>query len=260
MTVRGASSSNFRLVTVSIVSHGHGRMVSSLIRSILACCEVGQVILTLNISELIEIPDDGRLHIIRNDYPKGFGANHNSAFQICNLPFFCPLNPDIGIESSPFTKLLEVQARTGAAIVAPLVLSPQGGVEDSARRFPTMLSVLAKLLLNSDGRYALSAGNEPFNPEWVAGMFMMFCSESFHRLGGFDERFFLYYEDVDICVRTWRNNMSIVLCPGVSVIHAAQRESHRNWRYLRWHLASMARYFYKHWGRLPKVYQRVLLM
>jgi len=113
-------------------------------------------------------------------------------------------------------------------------------------------SLATKALGRGDGRYMVQAGEPDFHPEWVAGMFMLFHSEDFARLKGFDERFFLYYEDVDICVRAWRDGLKVAACPRVSVVHDARRDSRRSLPHLRWHLASMARYFWKHWGRLPE--------
>ena len=81
---------------------------------------------------------------------------------------------------------------------------------------------------------------------------MLFRSEDFARLKGFDERFFLYYEDVDICIRVWQLSLRVAACPRVSVVHHARRDSRRSLRHLRWHLESMGRYFLKHWGRLPR--------
>jgi len=240
------------VISVSIVSHGHGTMVENLLRAILACPEVTQVIITRNIAEPLEIPLDERIDMIENKVPKGFGANHNEAFALCRQPYFCPLNPDIVLLANPFPELLKGLARTGAALIAPLVVSPFGGVEDSMRHFPTLRSLATKALGRGDGRYMVQAGEPDFHPEWVAGMFMLFHSEDFARLKGFDERFFLYYEDVDICVRAWRDGLKVAACPRVSVVHDARRDSRRSLPHLRWHLASMARYFWKHWGRLPE--------
>lgn len=241
------------MISVSIVSHAHGAMVTHLLESVLACAEVGQVILTLNVPEELQLPNDERLVVIRNLAPKGFGANHNSAFELCSQDFFCPLNPDIAFAQSPFGRLHSQLAQKSAALVAPLVLSPMGAVEDSVRYFPTMRSLFAKLLCRADKRYVVKQGDSPFYPEWVAGMFMLFRRDAFSCLGGFDEGFFLYYEDVDICVRAWQNGLPVMVCPDAVVIHDAQRDSHRNLRHLRWHLESMGRYFCKHWLRLPKV-------
>lgn len=242
------------VIAVSVVSHGHGQMVARLIEALLGCPEVGQIIVTRNIPERLTIAENDRVLLIDNAVPKGFGANHNAAFASCSQPFFCPLNPDVGLWKNPFPDLLKCAARNGAALVAPMVVSPGGNVEDSARHFPTLGTLLAKALGWQDGRYdEMRAGQPDFFPEWVAGMLMLFRSEDFARLTGFDEDFFLYYEDVDICARLWRQGLKLVACPSVSVIHDARRDSRHSLRHMRWHLASMARYFWKHLGRLPKV-------
>ena len=81
---------------------------------------------------------------------------------------------------------------------------------------------------------------------------MLFRSSAFMRVGGFDEGFFLYYEDVDICARLRQCGESILACPAARVVHTAQRASRYNPRYALWHVSSMARYFVKHLGRLPR--------
>jgi GT2 family glycosyltransferase len=74
-------------------------------------------------------------------------------------------------------------------------------------------------------------------------MFMLFRPEMFSAVGGFDEGYHLYYEDVDICARLKVAGCRIVACPGVFAIHSARRESHQNLRYMKWHLQSMIRFF-----------------
>ncbi len=228
-------------------------MVERLVESLLGFPEVAQILVTRNISESSALVSSLRVTVIENNFPKGFGANHNAAFAHCLQPFFCPLNPDIELPGNPFPELLLTMSQTGASLVAPLVLSPDGKIEDNLRYFPTFASLAWKIFGGADGRYLWRPGQANFQPEWVAGMFMLFRSSDFTRLGGFDERFFLYYEDVDICVRAWKQGMKITACLQVSVVHDARRDSHRSYRHLSWHLTSMARYFLKHWGRLPRV-------
>jgi GT2 family glycosyltransferase len=227
-------------------------MVVTLLESLLACPEVTQIIVTRNIPELLNIVSSERVLLIDNATPKGFGANHNAAFSHCVAPCFCPLNPDISLQGNPFSELVSEMASSGSSIVAPLVISPAGLVEDSIRHFPTIGSLASKILGCADGRYIVQPKDPVFYPEWIAGMFLLFRSADFVRLGGFDEGFFLYYEDVDICARAWKKGMKVLACPSVAVIHDARRDSHRSARHLRWHLASMGRYFWKHWWRLPK--------
>lgn len=241
------------MLTVSIVSHHHGSMVERLVADLLDCPEIGQVIVTRNIPEPMTLPQDERILSIDNSTPAGFATNQNEAFRHCALPFFCPLNPDIQFQGNPFPYLLAAMVQSGAALAAPLIKNPSGEIEDSMRPFPTVRSLLSKVLGFSDGRYKVRDNQAVFYPEWVAGMFMLFRSEDFKQLGGFDTQFFLYYEDVDICARAWKAGMKVLAFPAVSVIHDAQRESHINVRYMCWHLASITRYFFKHWGRLPNV-------
>ncbi len=233
------------MISVSLVSHGHGGMVERLVAQLRNCPEVGQVVLTRNIPEASPIAADSLVEISDNDLPKGFGANHNAAFWRCRQPFFCVLNPDIQLQGNPFPVLLACLEKEGAALAAPLILAPGGEVEDSVRHFPTIRSLLRKAMGGADGRYVVAAGQPPFSPDWVAGMFMLFKAQEFARIGGFDERYFLYYEDVDICRRLSRAGMSVVACPSASAIHDARRASRRNLRHLRWHLASMARYLWE---------------
>jgi N-acetylglucosaminyl-diphospho-decaprenol L-rhamnosyltransferase len=228
-------------------------MVVGLVETLLACDEISQIIVTRNISEPLDISDDDRITLLDNKLPKGFGANHNAAFRYCKQPFFCPLNPDIALQSNPFSVLLSELEKSKASIAAPLVVAPTGSVEDSVRHFPNMRSLARKVSGGTDGRYELKLNDPVFSPDWVAGMCMLFRSADYARLRGFDQGYFLYYEDVDICVRAWKVGLKVIVCPSVAVVHDARRDSHRSLRHLRWHLASMGRYFFKYWGRLPRV-------
>lgn len=245
----------FQPITVSIVSHGQGKFVSALLKDLALCTRVSEILVTQNVPEgEVVCPESlqSRLRLIRNDQPKGFAANHNQAFRQCGAPLFAVLNPDIRLDSDPFSLLTQALAARGAGLAAPAVRNPQGELEDSVRYFPTLTQLFAKLLALGEGRIVLE-GQEPEPVDWVAGMFMLFRAEAFRAVGGFDEKFFLYYEDVDICARLWKAGWKVMAHPGVSVMHAAQRTSRRNPRYMAWHLSSLARYFRKHLGRLPEV-------
>lgn len=251
MALPSAQASPGNQICISIVSHQHGAMVADLIRQLSQLSEVGQIVVTLNIPEALALPQHPSLQIIRNVHPKGFAANHNAAFLACSQAFFCPLNPDVSFQESPFGTLLSfIQQQTKPTIAAPLVLSPQGAIENSARRFPQIRTLLRKAV--GTGNDALIAqDDQAFPSPWVAGMCMLFRSRDFSTLGGFDESYFLYYEDADICTRAWRAGMQVAVCQTARITHAAQRDSHRKLRYLRWHISSMLRYFWRYWGRYP---------
>jgi len=247
-----------KLITISIVSHKQIALVDRLLAELVALrtSVALEVIVTLNTAEPVPthwasfaLP----LRLLHNTCPKGFAANHNAAFAAAQGRWFCVLNPDIRLPHDPFPVLLAELQRQATALVAPVVLNSSGAIEDSVRRFLTAGSLVRKLFGGNDGRYRFALGGAPFLPDWVAGMFMLFDSEAFRAVGGFDEGFHLYYEDVDICARLWQAGYKVALHPGVSVVHEAQRTSRKSPRYMAWHLRSMVRYFVKHGGRLPRM-------
>jgi N-acetylglucosaminyl-diphospho-decaprenol L-rhamnosyltransferase len=239
--------------TISVVSHRHGPLVSALMEDLARDCAASiEVILTLNVPEPLDFSRRDLpfpLKLIRNDAVQGFGANHNAAFRHVRTECFCVVNPDIRLAMNPFPALLDALRVPDIGVAAPLVRDPQGRIEDSARRFPTLGVLLRKLAgasLPLD--YAFDA--PLVFPDWVAGMFMAFRSEVFATLRGFDEGYFLYYEDVDLCARAWSNRLRIALVTAASVTHDAQRASRRDLRHALWHARSALRYFRKA-PRLP---------
>ncbi len=227
-------------------------MVGDLVANIQSFPEVGRIVFTRNVPDSDGVVGAEKTLIIQNAKSKGFGANHNAAFAYSDAPWFCILNPDIELPINPFPALLAALNGCGASLMAPSVVNSRGGPEDSARHFPNLKQLASKLLGRHDGRYALQPNQGVTPVDWVAGMFMLFRAEDFEAIGGFDEKFFLYYEDVDICTRLWKTGRSVMVYPQVQVVHDAQRASHKSWRYMRWHAGSMARYFWKHWWRLPR--------
>ncbi len=231
------------MIALSIVSHRQAALAEALLADIAALGRDDlRVVLTLNVPE--DAPGDAGLplEIIRNTTPKGFGANHNQAFgRARDADYFCVLNPDLRLPADPFPALLRELRSPRAGLAAPRVVSPSGTVENNARRAPTFSSLAAKALgLAPALDYPDSP--EPSSPDCVAGMFMLATHRAFEDVGGFDERYFLYYEDFDLCRRLRRRGYDIRLAPAARVVHDARRTSHRNPRYLAWHLRSILRY------------------
>lgn len=237
-----------KTITLSIVSHSQQELVQLLLDDLEEYCSHSiNVILTINTKEAITFNQKKYsfpIHIIQNIIPKGFGANHNHAFIFCNTSYFCVANPDIRINSNPFISLIAEIEKYSAALIAPMVLNPNGAIEDSVRKYPTLISIIRKLVspkIVSD----YQKDKLIVNPDWVGGMFMLFKSKQFKLSGGFDERYFMYYEDVDLCRSLYVSGNSIIYSPSTFVIHSARRSSHNNIRYLIWHLKSMLRFFTK---------------
>lgn len=234
-------------ISVSIISHGQGALLALLLEDLATHCAGTplEVLLTLNLPEplpcdLAQLP----FPVLRIDNPQplGFGANHNQAFARSSGDFFCVLNPDIRLPHNPFPALVAALADPAVGLSAPHVLSPAGTPEDSARVFPSPLLILLKALRLGRGR-PYKVGTQVLYPDWVAGMCMLLPAARYRQLGGFDTRYFLYYEDVDLCARLRLAGLQVALTPSARVIHAAQRASHRNPRYLAWHLRSILRFY-----------------
>ena len=233
------------LISVSIVSHGHAELAARLFDDLRAHRPAGiEVILTLNIEEALPF-DPGSfpfpVKTIRNASPRGFATNHNAAFKLAGGTFFCVLNPDIRVTSDPFSALVRELKNPAIGAVAPLILGPDGAIEDSARPFPTLSSLVGKALGAEPERY-YEIGEESISPDWVGGMFMLLRRDAFAAVGGFDARYHLYYEDVDLCARLRLAGYDIRLVPSASAVHLARRQSRRDMRYFLWHLRSVIRY------------------
>jgi GT2 family glycosyltransferase len=241
-----SGSGNQPMLTVSVVSHRQAGLVRELLGDLDRLCEMPmEALVTINVPE--PLPFEGGVFrfpvkILRNPARRGFGANHNAAFRESRGRLFCVLNPDIRLAKDPFPVLIDALADELVGVAAPLVKNRVGEIEDSARRFPTPVIILRKALGAKPGPDYL-IGADPVRTDWVAGMFMVFRRDVYERLGGFDERYFLYYEDVDLCARLRALGREVVLYPSVSAIHEARRASHGDWRYRAWHLRSMLRFF-----------------
>jgi N-acetylglucosaminyl-diphospho-decaprenol L-rhamnosyltransferase len=137
------------------------------------------------------------------------------------------VNPDIRLLADPFPALLESLQDPATAVAGPLVLTPDGKAEDSARRFPTAGLLIRKVLWERRRPdYPVDRG--PLRVDWIAGMFMLFHSSAYRSVDGFDEAYFLYYEDVDLCRRLGARGNSVVYDPRASVVHQARRASRRS--------------------------------
>ena len=139
------------LVSISVVSHGQGDLVGRVLADLARFSGVAriEVILTRNIPEQLPfLVTDFPFPVkeVENASPKGFGANHNAAFQLAEGTWFCVINPDIRLDGNPFPALLTCLDNPDVGVAAPLVLGVQGEIEDSARRFPSPLKILCKVV------------------------------------------------------------------------------------------------------------------
>jgi N-acetylglucosaminyl-diphospho-decaprenol L-rhamnosyltransferase len=235
-------------VLISIVSHQQAGLVHRLLEDLQRLCsdKNWEVIVTVNIEENLSFAEedfDFRLKIIRNIWPKGFGANHNTVFRSWPSDFFCVLNPDLRLTQDPFVLLTALLSDKRIGVIAPLIKNRDGFIEDSARRLPTPFQLIKRGLNRKKESSLDYKMDQVVYPDWVAGIFMLFPSPVFAEMNGFDERYFLYFEDVDLCSRLRLAGYKVVLDPSMSVFHEARRDSHKNIRFFKWHVLSGLRFF-----------------
>lgn len=223
-----------RLV-VSIVSHGHGALVQSLLHQLAqwSAHSVSRVVLIQNLAEPApQAPADGwpfEVNVILNESPRGFGANHNAALNDAAEEFVCVLNPDVRLLAhDPLADLVAACGVKGAGCAYPTQVDEQGRVQDSEREMPSPLSLLRRRLM----------GRREIRVDWVNAACLVVPASVWRELGGFDERYFMYCEDVDFCLRLRLRGLQLIHAP-VQIVHAGQRASGRNLKHLAWHLRSL---------------------
>ncbi|WP_027995447.1 glycosyltransferase [Simplicispira psychrophila] len=227
-------------VVVSVVSHGHGPTVQPLLYALVAGVQAGtsvvqRVVLTLNLPESAPVPPPEGwpfvLQIIHNARPAGFGANHNRALARAVEPFVCVLNPDVVLaDGDPFAALVQAAAAPGIGCAYPVQVDAQGQLQDSERALPTPKALWRRRAL----------GQREVRVDWVNAACLVLPQPVWQALGGFDESYFMYCEDVDLCLRMRLAGLTLVRAP-VQIEHGGQRASHRCWAHLRWHLYSLLR-------------------
>ncbi len=192
--------------------------------------------------------DSEGLHYYHDGRRRGFGANHNLAFRELSPgkgDRFVVCNPDIRIEPKELEKI--AKNSRSADIYTPLVyFDKSGGVLDNPDKdFPGLfnfaLSFATQKRLHYGTRWRTT------EPGWISGAFMLFRAEVFEALGGFDEAFFMYCEDLDICYRAKESGYRISVDQAAYIEHNAQMLS-RNLlsRNNLWHVRSAFRFALKH--------------
>lgn len=232
-------------LTISVVSHGQGFLIKNLLADIkLGVGVTCELIVTLNIPEdesFLSGYENHQLTVIRNTAPKGFGENHNQAFSRSSGNFFAVVNPDVRLNFFNIRPLLDHFCDSSIGVISPAVFSSAGELQDSARKFPTITSLILRKFGIQKTDYIF--GDMAVDVEWVAGMFMVFSKYSYTLVKGFDMKYFMYMEDADICRRLSQHGLRVLVLPSLQVIHDARRASRHNIRHFIWHCRSTTFFF-----------------
>ena len=214
----------------------------------------------LRASELAhQLSQSGRLRIVENKENAGFGRANNQSFALTDAPFLLLLNPDTEVTQGSIDRLLEtVQSNTRVAAAGPRLLNTDGSLQISVWRNPPaaweiLLSQLKLyLLLPRRLRGELLLGGhwdhcrERIVP-MLSGAAMLVRRKVIEDVGGFDERFHMYGEDNEWCLRIVRAGWQLIFQPAAVILHHSAQSSLQRWNNLgKLRVQLEANYFFQH--------------
>lgn len=188
----------------------------------------------------------------------GYGAGHNQVLRQVlhsNEKYHLVLNSDVYFEPRILEMLVQyMENNPDIAQVQPNVVYPDGKMQYTCRLLPTPMDLIFRRFLpkrlteKMNDRYLLKFNDhtKPINIPYHQGSFMFFRTECFRKVGLFDERFFMYPEDIDI-TRRMHKHYRTMFWPEATIVHAHRAASYKSWKMLKIHMENMIRYFNK-WG------------
>lgn len=209
---------------------------------------------------------DGSREMVRSEFPwvrlednpgnPGYASACNRGIRATTQPYVFILNSDVEFQEDGMGAVLDyLDAHPHVGALGPLVLNSDRSVQMSCRRFPSMFENLVHGFLGDiwpDNPYTRSyqmkglCRDEPTDVDWVSGAAMLLRREAAERVGGFDETYFMYVEDVDICWRVQEAGYRVVYHPAFRLVHHIGRtSSQQSVRMLYHHHRSMFVFFRK---------------
>ncbi|MFA0209145.1 glycosyltransferase family 2 protein [Vibrio cyclitrophicus] len=241
-------------IFVSVVSHSHGKVISEL-NCLLELSEDIVVVVKNNIedSNLFTYLEGSNIHLIDSEYFLGFGHNNNIVFSYCknklgmrNDDYFIVLNPDLFANSINLKDLIFNMEKQGVQL-ASVNLFKDSNLEvpdNSIRRFPTLPDfILSFLGLGNPSLIDKKRIFDPVRVDWAAGSLLAFKSSHYDLLKGFDEGYFMYCEDIDICYRSSLLGERLMFYPHIKLQHLTKHANRSVFsKHFAWHIKGIVRY------------------
>lgn len=254
------------MISILTVNYHSGSQLAELVGSIREYPPTGgwEVVVTNNSPvEQLDSTGNGEGVSVIDAQNVGFAAGINLAFRRSRGDVLMIANPDVRVTRGSLDRAItSLREMPEVGLILPLLRYPDGGVQPSVRRFYTWPVVCyARSPMRWIGwrpeffrRYLYEEldGSKAADVDWGLGGAMFLRRSDVEREAVFDERFFLYFEDVDLCLRTWRRGRIVRYLPDVELIHAHRRSSKNPFSAAGWHhFSSMMRFILKHQG-LPQ--------
>lgn len=179
----------------------------------------------------------------------GFSGANNVGFDHASAPYVAFVNPDVTVDFDSLDSLRQILDSKNV-IVAPQLVNDDGSLQANGRGWPFLLHKIRHRLAPTtlNGSYRLfTSENENKQVAWFIGAAVAGKREIFAKLGPWDNRFFLYYEDSDLCLRAARQGYPSVVCGGVRWVHGWQRET-SSFSFTPWkrEIASMIKFYLRY--------------
>jgi len=179
----------------------------------------------------------------------GFGTANNVALKASEGRYVAFVNPDLSPNFDSLTRL-EQSLEEHGGLVSPQLINPDGSLQPNGRGLPTLASKVRNRLSSSmqnDSYQVLVHPGEEVSVDWFIGAAVLGSRETFEALGGWDERFFIYYEDSDIGLRAWRAGLSVRVVGDEQWVHGWARATTK-FRLSPWmrELSSMSKFYAKY--------------
>jgi GT2 family glycosyltransferase len=200
------------------------------------------------------------VHYYHNPSNPGYGAGHNLGFQKANDPdYFFIINPDVLVHHGALSYLIQkLKINTNIGLITGKVLNVDGTLQKLLKNDATVTAFIARRItaLEKISYFSKAVENfvieaEFYEKEWevpiISGCFMGIRGEIFKKVGGFDERYFLYFEDFDLCRKIRSVDLKILYEPRAEITHYWNRGAHKSLRHLWYFVKSLYQYFNK-WG------------
>jgi N-acetylglucosaminyl-diphospho-decaprenol L-rhamnosyltransferase len=176
--------------------------------------------------------DLGADEVVRLDRNRGFGAANNVGMSRADCDWIMFVNPDVSIgPSADLDRLAAVSQANKDALIAPQLLNPDGSEQPNARGLPFLVDKLAHRSVPLPGArlhdYVRTGLREPTYVAWAIGAAVGGRLDVLRALGGWDERYVIYYEDHDLGLRAWQHDVPVVVDPTIRWRHEWQRETTR---------------------------------
>ncbi len=241
-------------VAAVVVSHQHAHELGECLPALRP--QVDELVVIANVPG--SVPDG--VDAVHNERPLGYAANVNKGVALTTAELVVTANPDAVATPGAIAALRELMgARPRCGIAGPRMVFPDGSWQPSRRRFPTVTGTIVRrtplrLVVPQRHHFHLdeSPPTEPVEADWMLGGFLMLRRAMFDELGGLDEGFRLYGEDIDLAYRAMRAGWERWYVPAAVVTHEHKAITDKQWltRRTLWHWAGVARFVRKHPERL----------